>query len=142
MTALDLTVGSVLNRAADLIEENGHGVDDFTPDSGGYCVAGAIAEAAGINPDDWDDTNTGSPDASDYTTWGEYQEALEAWRAGRRASLQALRAFLAHLNPGATPETLSRSSLIEVISVWNDDDTRTASEVVAALRAAAAGAQS
>lgn len=141
MSTLDLAPGPVLQRAADIIHREGHATGDFTPDTGGYCTAAAIAEAAGINPDDWYDDHTGRPVDTDYDDPHEYETDLREWKNGRRASLAALRTFIAHIDPDSRPEEMPRSQLIEHASNWNDDDGRTQTQVVTELRAAAAEAQ-
>ncbi|MDP4501018.1 DUF6197 family protein [Nonomuraea turcica] len=136
-TTLDLAAAPVLLRAANIITQHGHATGDFNPDSGGYDIPGAIAEASGISPDDWDDTAAGRPTLRDYDTAADHETALAEWKAGRRASLAALRTLLSHLDGAARPEDMSRKELIERISLWNDHDDRTPAEVITALRTAA-----
>jgi hypothetical protein len=129
-----LATAPVLLRSADIITYHGHTKGDFVT-SDGYCAAGAIGEACGINPDDWDDNAQFvhlAGDSDDYAT------AYRNWREGRAASLAALRALAHRLAPDAAVNILSRSQLVEIVSGWNDhDEDADADHVVAELRAAA-----
>lgn len=146
MSHLDLAPGPVLQRAAALIEAYGHAKDEFhTRD--GYCSAGAIGKACGLDPEDWNDGHHFAPAILDYEDdqggfhGDAYDTDLHTWKTRRQAALDAARAFTAHITPDVLPEQMSRRELSEHIGWWNDDDERTADDVVTAMRAAAAEAQ-
>ncbi|MFI6793626.1 hypothetical protein ACIBG4_40480 [Nonomuraea sp. NPDC050383] len=129
---LDLNTSAVLQRAAQHIDEWGHIKGDFVNhEDGGYCAAGAIANASGIEADDWHEQNSAP------CFEGEDLDEHARWLAGRAASLAALRAFSAHLFPNSRPEDMTREALIVKIGDWNDADDRTAEQVIEEMRAAA-----
>jgi hypothetical protein len=143
-----LATGPVLARAADIIHDEGHVKQDFVTGDG-YCAAGAIGKACGIDPEDWYDEATCKPRPREYTIDGHfdaegYDRAYQAWKAGRAAALAALRTLAARIDPECTPAAMSRRELLAIVGDWNDldasagdDKTTTAEQVVAELRAAA-----
>lgn len=124
---LDLEPAALLTRAADIIDTHGHARRDYITDDG-YCSAGAIGQAADLDPADW----------ASYPVEPRLDPAeLALWRAARAAALAALRTLVGHLFPDSQPEEMSRDVLIQRVSGWNDDPDRTPEQVVAELRAAA-----
>lgn len=119
---LDLTPAAIWLRAADVLDERGwaqdHYVDPAAPCYGPVCALGAIAVAAGYQPDAW------------VTPFGEDLAPI-------RAAADGLVVFLALELPDKHPD-----SLIQVIGDWNDANDQTITEVTAALRAAAGEASS
>ncbi|NUW45587.1 DUF6197 family protein [Nonomuraea rhodomycinica] len=131
MTAdtLDLAISAVLQRAADTIDDWDLCKGDYTdPIDGGFCTAGAIAHACALDASDWQDGHTPVYNDPDENT---------RWLARRAAALTALRALAGHVLPFTPPEDMSRRELIDLIALWNDDEDRTAEQVVEAMRAAA-----
>jgi hypothetical protein len=129
---LDLATGPVLCRAANVIVEWGHIKDDHIDnEDGGYDAAGAIADACGLDPTDWDN-QTAPPTGPDGPTY-----APGVWEARRAAALAALRTLVGHLDPESRPEAMSRREVVEWAGCWNDDEQRTAAQVVTAMRNAA-----
>lgn len=117
-------VSEVLDKAAGVIERNGWHQGEFyqagsapEPNLCKVCAGGAINVAGGEDPD------------------REYAEG--SVRAARQA-------FAERIDPETVAEALrvdgylERDELIELIGGWNDQDHRTAEQVVAELRAAAA----
>lgn len=124
---LDLATGPVLLRAANIIDTHGLAQDDYVNEHG-RDPAGAIAEACGLDPADWD---------ADQPTNNITPNEREPWKTARAAALAALRTLIGHLRPDLKPDTMSRRELVEWISEWSDAEHRTAADVVIAMRAAA-----
>lgn len=120
-------VADILDEAAAVLARNGWYQGDFyqplRDDSDGtdvpprdcpVCGLGAIMVAAGMDPDD-DDLRKGTP----------------AWDAAA--------AFAAHLLRLKGSEVITTNYVIAVIGEdWNDDDGRTAEQVISELKACAA----
>lgn len=142
MTALDLSTSAVLTRAANLIITNGHAKKEFHTNDG-YCAAGAITSACGLDPDDWFDSPIFAPAARNYECelGGFYRDAyeadLQAWKTRRQAALDAARALAGHITPDAAPEQMSRREVSEHLGDWNDHPDRTPARVATAMRDAA-----
>jgi hypothetical protein len=131
-TTLDLASAPVLLRATDRIVEWGHIKNDHIDhEDGGYDAAGAIADACGLDPADWDN-HTAPPTGPDGPTY-----APGVWEARRAAAIAALRTLVGHLRPDLKPEAMTRRELIEWAGDWNDHPDRTPAQVVTAMRAAA-----
>jgi hypothetical protein len=128
----DLATGPVLLRAADTLVQWGHIKDDHIDnEDGGYDAAGAIADAAGLDAADWDPC----PVPPIYQGKPVYAEG--DWERRRAAALAALRTLAGHLDPESRPEAMSRREVVEWVGTWNDDEQRTAAQVVTAMRNAA-----
>lgn len=124
---LDLATGPVLCRAANALVAHGLAKDDFATGDA-RDAAGAIAEACGLDPTDWD----ADQPAADITP-----DERELWTTARAAALAALRALVGHLRPDLKPEAMSRRELVELAGDWNDHPDRTPAQVVTAMRTAA-----
>ncbi len=108
----------VLDRAADIIERDGHAKGEWCASGNASCLGGAIVRAAAGDP--------GEPlDLAYYPPTGAAAVALYTLAESLGLTLAAY--------PSSRP--------VDRVMDWNDEPTRTKAQVVTALRSAAAGAR-
>ena len=128
-----LTPAGVLLAAADWIEADptrwGREVL-IDPDKGCRCALGAIALAADPNDHDGDPFYVG----------GIFPDLYRPIRKAAVAAVDVLADYVTHElgAPWCNSKAVGGPDVVETIGGWNDAPDRTPSEVVAALRAAAA----
>ena len=143
-----MTPAEILDKAADVIERNGWVQQEYydwpapcvavtNPQECAVCPRGGIAVAAGRHPEfvsSWPDY---CPSIEELATESDERTASAEDLDALAEISTAERAFAAHLrkiDPWRSASLIDRA----FIESWNDEEGRTADEVVAQLRACAA----
>jgi hypothetical protein len=107
-------VAADLRAAADVLERDGWTRFRYHSGSGCHCAQGALGVAITGNPQAIPDGSECNLTAAELDRWEGANQAVARWLSGAYDSY---------------------------VPDWNDDDNRTATEVIAALRAAADSAE-
>lgn len=103
----------ILTGAVYLMQERGRAFGNYDDRTGHLCALGAMAVAAGKEPDSWEGLR------------GAYPHWLEE---GDAELIEAARRLAAVVKPGANPDTMLPEDLIEGIGDWHDGTSNTPSE--------------